>query len=939
MGPINIRKFNRDSTLQRILPTRISNTDRKPSANRRLPSKTSLQSRPRLRSRTKIQTTISPSTTFTSFTNVQEETNPDTTIGETVLTEIDIMDKLGLTVVRTEQPDTTIDMEELEVKGIVDIVHDGESLTTSENEVLPTQSPFQVLIDANESNDESDDHDDHVHDIVHEHHPEIHFRHLKPDLLPEEPRLSTEEMGSGVTIDISDILEEAHAAANEMFLPTTLPPSVIPVEITETKENVPATAQAFLPTVDQAPTGGFLPTVSRTSSRFRGSSRKNTATEASSPSRSSSRRDKLKFRRRNRDRVESDVSSTQETETAKPKGNVSAPRTPTRTRTRTRNRTRSRVANTKQEESQTEGEEKTEQKSVPSRRITNPRRLVSRTKTNSAPVFKSNTVRPRTSFRNNQRLRVRGGGRRSTEAPEVSEITDITERQVVVSSTVKNDFEVETEKSLEDSESVTTTQPLSQTSTQFHSTLTTTTPSNLFSSKPSSSKSSSSKILSSPTKKRFPFRSGSKKSSLSNLFNRRNKHKKSPILSRLSTTTSPSEETTLTSAQEEKSSQGGEDVNTDESSTPFRPTVPDILISTDASTPAPFFPTFVPVNSATDIPEKPQTTPGPVILITKGPQEQPRRDSPRKLEIFNLQNELTDNKSFDQDTVRLGSKDDDDKSISREQSLFKEVQDNIRSSEVPQRSSRPFVGRPLRPVPSRNQDASSRQRSSSRQHSRSRSRAPIAATSPKPTTRFETNFEPSEPEQPASPVQSSRVLSAEDLVQALVPAATPATRIARPQVTQPRRKEPEPQAKIPIRQARPQVNPFDKIVPQKSTPSRNRNLVRPEAPASPLGPVSNTEFEYEYYYDYLDDDHDKPNTDYDLVPLANKVRILSDGLPHCLDVGVFPHPFSCKKFVNCFRNPGTGIVGSIYQCPSYLAFDPVGGRCNWVNEIVCASRK
>ena len=49
------------------------------------------------------------------------------------------------------------------------------------------------------------------------------------------------------------------------------------------------------------------------------------------------------------------------------------------------------------------------------------------------------------------------------------------------------------------------------------------------------------------------------------------------------------------------------------------------------------------------------------------------------------------------------------------------------------------------------------------------------------------------------------------------------------------------------------------------------------------------------------------------------MRILSDGLPHCLDVGVFPHPFSCKKFINCFRNPGTGIQGSIYQCPSYLA--------------------
>jgi len=39
-----------------------------------------------------------------------------------------------------------------------------------------------------------------------------------------------------------------------------------------------------------------------------------------------------------------------------------------------------------------------------------------------------------------------------------------------------------------------------------------------------------------------------------------------------------------------------------------------------------------------------------------------------------------------------------------------------------------------------------------------------------------------------------------------------------------------------------------------------------------------------------------------------------------------------------YRNPGTGIVGSVYKCPSYLAFDPVGGRCNWVSEIVCSSK-
>merc|ERR1711881_382443 len=144
-----------------------------------------------------------------------------------------------------------------------------------------------------------------------------------------------------------------------------------------------------------------------------------------------------------------------------------------------------------------------------------------------------------------------------------------------------------------------------------------------------------------------------------------------------------------------QSSKGGEDVNIDEASTPFQPTVSDNLISTDASTQAPFFPTFVPVDGAT---EKSETTPASVILITQAPQEQPRRDSPRRLEIFNLQNqnELTDDKSSDPESA-----------------LFKEAQDNTRSSEVPQRSSRPFVGRPLRPVPSRNQDASSRQRSSS----------------------------------------------------------------------------------------------------------------------------------------------------------------------------------------------------------------------------------
>lgn len=144
----------------------------------------------------------------------------------------------------------------------------------------------------------------------------------------------------------------------------------------------------------------------------------------------------------------------------------------------------------------------------------------------------------------------------------------------------------------------------------------------------------------------------------------------------------------------------------------------------------------------------------------------------------------------------------------------------------------------------------------------------------------------------------------------------------------------------------PQIDNLDRFKSQPEQPvqqSRPLPLPTRQEPARRRAPVRTTPapvFEYEYYYDYIDDIEEAGkghSTDYDLVPLSNKVRILSDGAPHCLDVGVFPHPFSCKKFVSCFRNPGTGIVGSVYECPAYLAFDPVGGHCNWVSEIVCSN--
>ena len=67
-----------------------------------------------------------------------------------------------------------------------------------------------------------------------------------------------------------------------------------------------------------------------------------------------------------------------------------------------------------------------------------------------------------------------------------------------------------------------------------------------------------------------------------------------------------------------------------------------------------------------------------------------------------------------------------------------------------------------------------------------------------------------------------------------------------------------------------------------------------------------------------------------------KVDIDEEGNAICHDVGVFPHPASCRMFITCSRRTvTTNVVGWVYECPSYLAFDPVGGRCNWASDVVC----
>jgi len=270
-----------------------------------------------------------------------------------------------------------------------------------------------------------------------------------------------------------------------------------------------------------------------------------------------------------------------------------------------------------------------------------------------------------------------------------------------------------------------------------------------------------------------------------------------------------------------------------------------------------------------------------VILLTEEPR---RQEQPRKLEFIPLED--TDN-DLESEEVILGS---------------------LPEVELPSLPPAPVRsrGRPARPLPSRN---FSRQRPSI-QLGRSRTPPPAPPTSPRttPEALFQTSFQepeqisltprpraPSPPARPQPPRQ--RVVSPQDLAAALISApASPPPR-------------------------------------QRGRGSSSSSSSLPSSITS-----SQPEYEYEYYYEYLDDDDSGHSPDYDLVPLANKVQIMSDGLPQCYDVGVFPHPFSCKKFVNCYRNPGQkSIVGSIYQCPSYLAFDPVGGRCNWVNEIVCTN--
>lgn len=78
------------------------------------------------------------------------------------------------------------------------------------------------------------------------------------------------------------------------------------------------------------------------------------------------------------------------------------------------------------------------------------------------------------------------------------------------------------------------------------------------------------------------------------------------------------------------------------------------------------------------------------------------------------------------------------------------------------------------------------------------------------------------------------------------------------------------------------------------------------------------------------------NSDYydDMIigKLSSQVKVIihSDGKIECLDGGgSFPHPFSCKQFIQCAHTNSRKLVGYVFNCPKNLSYDPVGRICNW----------
>jgi len=68
---------------------------------------------------------------------------------------------------------------------------------------------------------------------------------------------------------------------------------------------------------------------------------------------------------------------------------------------------------------------------------------------------------------------------------------------------------------------------------------------------------------------------------------------------------------------------------------------------------------------------------------------------------------------------------------------------------------------------------------------------------------------------------------------------------------------------------------------------------------------------------------------------GNVVEIDADGNVYCYDVGNFPYPDDCRKYVQCARLRNQPIRGWVHNCPKSLSFDPIGASCNWGSPLRC----
>ncbi|RZF42582.1 hypothetical protein LSTR_LSTR001377 [Laodelphax striatellus] len=119
-----------------------------------------------------------------------------------------------------------------------------------------------------------------------------------------------------------------------------------------------------------------------------------------------------------------------------------------------------------------------------------------------------------------------------------------------------------------------------------------------------------------------------------------------------------------------------------------------------------------------------------------------------------------------------------------------------------------------------------------------------------------------------------------------------------------------------------------RAVPRPFSKKRPTTLAPPPKPAYiTKGRTKQVEEIADYEVDYYAEPVD--------VPLSGKVRIHNDGYIECLDVGNFPHPFSCRKFISCAKMETEHLLGWEYTCPRGLSFDPIGGICNWSAGLGC----